>query len=501
MPLTLWTLALLTGCRTSAGLGVTLNPDNPLSFLVDVSVDEDATVRIDYGADTDPTHTTPEQQLSAGQTGHFLVLGLQPDTRYWLQAHVEDADGTWASATKHGTSGTLPEGLEACSVSGPLADDPDVSDAIVCTQNRYQSGNGAIQRCVDTHGTPRWMLAHPDGHRMEALQALRDGGFAATGADTSEIATFDAASALTAEYTPATFSGRTRFVHDFVDDHEVIQLDTGRWEGALAFLTTTEDEVAEDCWVLGYGIIVYDPVADEVLWDWSTHGELGDGVPIDPAFAYQGCTRDQVHGNALVHLVDDDGGERFLFSVRKYNQIVSIDVDTDAVTWRLGPGGDFELVDALDLDDPQPLDDTAWFYGQHAPELQHRDGDRMRLLLYDNGNGRPAGRSDKTADYGRVLELDLDEGALLAAPLWSYGSPDPDSPEHFYSDLVGDADMLQGGDRLLYVKGRDGPYVAILSYPEGEELWRLSCPDQFEIERAAWYPSAYDTTWWYDVER
>ncbi len=45
-------------------------------------------------------------------------------------------------------------------------------------------------------------------------------------------------------------------------------------------LTKTEDE---EIGKIGAGIIVYDPVEGEVLWDWSAHGEPGDEESVKTA--------------------------------------------------------------------------------------------------------------------------------------------------------------------------------------------------------------------------
>lgn len=81
---------------------------------------------------------------------------------------------------------------------------------------------------------------------------------------------------------------------------------------------------------------------------------------------------------------------------------------------------------------------------------------------------------------------------MRAATTWRYGSSDTASDEHFYSSICGGASLLADGERLLTQAAEQGLRLE-LSYPEGEERWRMQC-DQLDIceYRLRAWPSVYD---------
>jgi hypothetical protein len=60
--------------------------------------------------------------------------------------------------------------------------------------------------------------------------------------------------------------------------------------------------------------------------------------------------------------------------------------------------------------------------------------------------------------------------------------------------------MSPAGDAIHFQKGYT-PFMAEITYPEGVERWRYSCPEVPRFYRVDYFPSLYETTWWYDVER
>jgi len=465
---------LLTGCPADRSLdpvpdpdpeesplAVTVreNPHNPFSRILDVSAAAGSTitVRHDMG-------TTPPQP-----PGEVLVLGLAAGESHALTVLV---DGEEAAVVEVQLD-PLPEGWRQCSVEGEQR-----TQEIVCTNGLGAEGPNYF--CADRSGTPVWSLTHPDGDIMLTVRSLPDGGFAAVGYSRSMLAIFDAQGALVDELTPLDLVGETRFEHGWIDMHEVIAITEGAWQGAVAILTVTGDEI-EGRQVIASGVVVVDPGTMEVLWDWSAHGTLGDGVPIDPSMDYSRTgllddAEDWQHANALLHRVRDDGGEEVLLSLRGQDWIVAVDVETDTVRWRLGREGDFSG------------DAAAWFYQQHAPELRVVDG-RVRMLVFDNGSAR----LDADA-ASRVIELELNEDTMAVELLHEV--------DGFFSPFYGDADLLPGGDRLQYVVGLSTePRIAEVSWPDGEALWTMTCPDVQLLYRVSFFPSIYERAWWYDIDR
>ena len=73
------------------------------------------------------------------------------------------------------------------------------------------------------------------------------------------------------------------------------------------------------------------------------------------------------------------------------------------------------------------------------------------LLLFDNGDGRPASEGGQ---YSRALELALDWDSMAATKVWEYrhqvGSTSAGSPVYKYADKVGSAQRLENGNTLVW---------------------------------------------------
>ncbi len=473
------------------------NPDNPFSAFVNVQTDRDVIATIEYGEDGRWDHRTPHFALEAEMPLNRLLLGLHADSVTELRLVAHNGVHRWTVPLDSHTTDPLPDDWLGCEAS--VTDDLDSYpvEQVVCT-NGPPSAEGVGMTCFDRRGRPVWSLTHP-GESLFLLRGLGDGTLAATSLSSSVVLFFDRASKYQGDLSALDFEGTARWMHRFIDPHALVELREGPWAGALGMLTTTDEDLDGDESISASGIVVYDRDSDEVLWDWSLLGE-DDGVLSElQQFLLDVCSadRDCLHANDLVHGVDQAGRQYFLLNLNGTNQILRVDVDSDEVSWRLGPGGDFELVDDLAATSPQSLDDVAWAYGAHGLELQGREGARSRILLFDNGNER----GEDVEDYSRVLELEIDEETLRAAPVFAYGSTDPEASDHLFSGMMGDADMLPDSESLMFIKGDRDIFIAEISYPEGQERWRLSCPEWTRTFGLSFFPSLYDTTWWYEVER
>ena len=485
-----------------------LNPNNRFAALVTVEMDGDADVIVEYGTGGGFELTTPSRAVEAGTASEMVVLGLRADTEYELRVTASDGSSSWTGAATLLTTEPLPEGWPTCQISFGV--DPTEFDdrEIICTDGLLADGT-PIYQCFDRNGVPLWELRHPDGETIRHVEPLSDGDFLAVGFSDSFLAIFDAAGRMTAEYTGLWFQGKTRFEHQWINQHDAIEITEGPWTGAVALLTNAIDDVNGEP-MAGGGVIVLDRHTGEVLWDWSVHGEMGDDVPIDPALGYEryGLYQESgtqwLHANALLHGVDDQGQQFLWISLRAQDWIIKLDVATDAIVWRLGYGGDFELVDDLEAADPAPLEPNQWMFQQHAPEWQSRDGSRSRFVVFDNGNVRPDPLPDGGETYSRVVAYEIDEVSQRAAITFELGDPDPGSADHFASNAYGDADMLPGGEALLMDVGLidpNGAYIAEIGYPGGEERWRYDCPQGPTLYQANYHPDLYEMTWKYEAQR
>jgi hypothetical protein len=507
-------LALVAACTTrdspGGAVAVDPNPDDPFAALVRVSVDAEADVHVVHGEAGSFDRVTPAQHLLAGEEGLFQVLGLAAGRTHTLSAVVDDGQEVFSSSTLVFETDPLPSDWPDCRVVSDAPSGTFDPEEVVCSAQWLPDQGSVVWFCVDREGEPRWSLRHPDDQHIVAMTPLREGGYATASSSTDMISVFDRFGALTSDWRTVDFRGKTRFEHQWIDQHEVVEVANGPWDGALAVITMSAEpwDIGQGV-LLGGGFIVFDPADGEVLYDWLSHGTLNDGVPIDPALSYdrRGLldeAEDWTHSNALLHALDDDGDPFFLMSLRNQDWIVKIDPATDAIAWRLGWDGDFRLVEDLDDPDSPDADPAGWFYHQHSPELESHGGGRYRLLVLDNGDVRAdaTGQAVFAPMYSRAVEVEVDETTMRAAVTWSWGSPDEEDPSHFYTWGAGDANLTPDGARVQVASGyTTPPFLAEVDRASGEVVWRLECDSPFPFYRLQYFPSLYDQAWWYRVER
>ena len=116
--------------------------------------------------------------------------------------------------------------------------------------------------------------------------------------------------------------------------------------------------------------------------------------------------------------------------------MIAISPQLDRIAWRIGRfKSDFTF--------PNPNDR---FYHEHYVRMLENGN----LLLFDNGNGRPAAEGGL---YTRALELALDWKSMTATKVWEYRHQTGSSggaPVYKYSDRVGAAQRLANGNTIVW---------------------------------------------------
>jgi hypothetical protein len=116
--------------------------------------------------------------------------------------------------------------------------------------------------------------------------------------------------------------------------------------------------------------------------------------------------------------------------------VVAISPQLGRIAWRIGRfKSDFTF--------PNPSDR---FYHEHYVRMLENGN----LLLFDNGNGRPAAEGGL---YTRALELALDWNSMTAAKVWEYRhqvGTSGGTPVYKYSDRVGAAQRLENGNTIVW---------------------------------------------------
>lgn len=187
--------------------------------------------------------------------------------------------------------------------------------------------------------------------------------------------------------------------------------------------------------VIGDEILVLDSNL-QVVWAWdafdhldtSRMAVLGETCPSGAGCApyYLAPTaNDWLHGNSLQ--LAPDG--QILYSSRHQDWIFKINYDNGAgngnVIWRLGKGGDFQIVSS----DPYP-----WFSHQHDANYQQTSWG-LAVLVFDDGNTRIAANSTGNS-RGQVLQLQ--EQSLIA-------TLELNADLGGYAYALGTAESLPGG--------------------------------------------------------
>jgi hypothetical protein len=199
----------------------------------------------------------------------------------------------------------------------------------------------------------------------------------------------------------------------------------------------------------GSSIRRWNPAAgtDEIVWDPfnfldpltertnASNTDPGNSSDLVSSFPCAGASlqsEEWMHANSLQ--VTPMGV--LLLSVRYLDTVIAISPQLDRIAWRIGRfKSDFTF--------PNP---SERFYHEHYVRMIENGN----LLLFDNGNGRPAAEGGL---YTRALELALDWKSMTATKVWEYRHQTGSSggvPVYKYSDRVGAAQRLANGNTIVW---------------------------------------------------
>lgn len=379
------------------------------------------------------------------------VDGLLADTEYSCELWAtEPGSGEVVEGALGLHTGPLPEELPEMSVSWPTGEPERAHGGYVLFNHWTQDGDPKVQKAVmvDPEGRVRW------SHVLDLEVSV--------GVEVNSPEPGVVLIAGGRGYNPSfvDYSGEILYrspdpVSGGVYHHHAELLPSGD----ILSLASAENELDGLSWE---GFLLETRAAWTGLVSWSWDSQLAVDAGLLPAGSQDS---DAYHANA-VQWVEDPDGEAVMVSLRYQGWILRIDPDTDTISWRLGAGGDFELLDPQG----EALPDEEWFYGQHDPEL-----DFPSLLVHDNGWSRPG------EDYTRAVEYELDLDAMTATRVWSYTEPG------WYEPIWGDVDRLPSGHVLIaqghcYDCGAGDPErrTAIIEVDPAtnEVLWRLDMPGE-----------------------
>jgi len=367
--------------------------DLVLAKTLAVTLDDPAEVALSCMRDDDDREV--HELTSSGISGqHELALyGLRADTTYTCAVSTSDGEASFALETA-----PLPDWAPDWTLSGETEG--------YTLFNHLLAGLDATDQkllLVDPAGDVRWYYVLPEQVAGDVdSRYLGDGTFLYGGGYGARPRRID----LTGETVwrgKSPHLGRTHH-------HHVEALDDGRVMSLVSIDNTAPEEA--EAWT-GFAVEVIDPETDTLDWSWNSQALVDAGQLHVP-----GSDRDPYHANTA-WWTEDDEGDALYVSLRDVDAWVRLDRSDGTLSWWLGAGGDFELLDR----DGEPADDADWFYFQHAPELT---GDT--LVVYDNGFGRPGGGLQpgrdvpgRRAGTHRAGPLGLDRGPLEGAGLGRRG--------------------------------------------------------------------------------
>jgi len=373
---------------------------------------------------SDPAAVAVACQLDGDASEVHLVEGITKQTQHVLRIAGLLPDATYDCTVAPVCPSTAEPVHEAQLVTGPQLEDrlptidfvsmePGASGDYILT-NHQNNGNWNGQRrlVIDPDANVRWRAARGAGGGA--------GGSAVTYSKSDETFTIGGG-------WPPNNNGRPQQLDMFgstvlydtkpylpnagsiLFHHDARQLSDGR------FLTLEEPTInAQGGGTFrGFGVSIVNPANNQVEFSWSSQRAYDDGdLP--------GGGGDVYHAN----WVDVQGGVLYA-SLCTQNAIVAIDVPSGDFRWLLGPGGDFDLVDASG----NPLGNDQYPQCQHGLAVRGNN-----ILVYDNGHSR---------GYSRAVEYEVDETNMVATLLWEWTEP------QWFERSLGGVDYTSGGGVLV----------------------------------------------------
>ncbi len=216
------------------------------------------------------------------------------------------------------------------------------------------------------------------------------------------------------------------------------------------------------------------PTTGEIVWSWSVMDHLIQEVDsTKPNYGVvkdhperlninSGHTRaDWLHANSVRYNATRD---EVMISVRDLNEIWIISKKTGDIVYRYGNPVNYNMGSSND----QVL------FGQHDARWQ--DGDNLRVMIFNNGRGRPGGDASSVDEI--VLPLASD-GTYYREPDRAY-MPAAHRVVYplavsnwFFASRSSGADRLPNGNTLICL-GPEGTFIEIS--PAGEEVWKFASP-------------------------
>lgn len=484
--------------------------NNPLVALYSVQPKSPGKVSVEFGPTTAYGLTTGEQHTpNDGSPVSIFVAGMRANTTYHMRAVVKLDNGQTSTDADHTFKTTsFPSGIlpgESVNVA-PGAQPQSGIELVDATLSNVQGYLEAY--ATDLQGNLIWGYDYPDRDANSIIQPIKmlpNGHFGMiisyasqfifTPDKQSKVNTLreiDLAGNTVRELKLNDLNQRLKeagYTFTLVDyHHDFVYLPNGHWL-VLANLVKPYTDLPGypgTTQVIGDAVIDLDPDWKPV-WVWNEFDHLDvNRHPMD--------FPDWTHTNAIVYMPSDGN---LLISMRHQNWIVKVDYSngegSGSILWRLGQGGDFQLLNGTDP--------TDWFYAQHGPDLRNSGNAGTFLMsVMDNGDDRmfPSGETcgspgEPPCMYTTVPVYEIDEKAMTATLKMRQSFP-PDQ----YSFFGGLTTWLNNGD-LEYDLCAEPGYTGILRevtyQPQPQMVWQMTVTKS-NVYRGNRIPSLYPGVQW-----
>lgn len=501
---------VVSGCGTNQPVGpVSLTRTaNPQVALYTIQPPSAAKVSVEFGESTSyGTKTWELPTPSDGSPVKIYVAGMKANSTYHMRALVSFNDGTTGMDNDHTfTTGSLPKDiLEGTSVTTGSGATPqsgvELVDATLSDLPNYLEG-----LVTDLQGNIIWGYNYPDRDANSIIQPIKllpNGDFGMIISYASQfifdptkqskintLREIDLAGNTVRELTLADLNQRLKtagYTFTALDyHHDFAYLPNGHWLVLVNLVKPYTDlpGYPGTTQVIGDALIDLDPDWNPA-WVWNEFDHLDvNRHPME--------FPDWTHTNAVVYSPDDGN---LLISMRHQNWVVKVDYrdgqGSGNILWRLGEGGDFQLVNGHDPED--------WFYAQHGPSFQSDStAGKFSLALFDNGDDRllPAGCGDPGQPaclYSTVPVFDIDELAMTATLKFHQVLP-PD----LYSFFGGMTARLGNGNLeydLCAEPGYTGIVREVTMDAAASTVWQMTVTHS-NVYRANRIPSLYPGVQW-----
>jgi arylsulfate sulfotransferase len=502
-------LMLLAGCGGSSHNVTATN--NPQVARYTFQAPAAGTVTVLFGKDTHYGLRTWAVPTSHAGPVSVLVAGMLPNTTYHMRALFQGEDGTsMRDRDQTFKTGPLPAKFTSTIIASTAAG--QTPQPGIEMLDGVNAGGLPAPVATDLNGNIIWtypFLDQSSGVSADPIRLLPNGNFLIlighnssallgepSGVDiVSEMREIDLAGDTVRRMTIADLNQRLAaqgfplVAGGF--SHDVLPLPNGH----LIVITSQVKAVVlagspTPTNVLGDALIDLDENLIPV-WTWDTFDHLD--VNRRP-FLFP----DWTHGNSVVYSADD---QSLIFSMRHQNWVVKINYGNGqgdgSILWRLGPGGDFKLLNSAEAEDTDPAN---WFYAQHAPRIFSKTSSGIfSMALMDNGDDRQfADGSNCPADsgahcYTTIPVLQVDETARTAKFLFHQVL----APE-LYSFFGGNTDVLDNGHIQYDLAGLTGINAAVYEVTDEaspQPVWSLQIKGAY-IYRGERIPSLYPGVQW-----